>query len=90
VTSRDGGGAPDTGVAEHAPPGPPSGSRVAFPRPSIGPLVQVGWRLLMALPALAVTVLLDHDDPETARLRSTDRLITICRAADGPAAAPLG
>jgi voltage-gated potassium channel len=34
--------------------------------------------------------LLDHDDPDVAPLRATDRLITIRRATDGPAAAPLG
>ncbi|WP_327289864.1 potassium channel family protein [Streptomyces sp. NBC_01198] len=34
--------------------------------------------------------LLDHDDPEAAPLRATDRLITIRRATDDPAAAPLG
>jgi voltage-gated potassium channel len=34
--------------------------------------------------------LLDHDDPEANPLRATDRLITICRASDGPAAAQLG
>ncbi|WUH92144.1 potassium channel family protein [Streptomyces sp. NBC_00433] len=34
--------------------------------------------------------LLDHDDPEAAPLRATDRLIAIRRATEGPTAAPLG
>ncbi|UWE07337.1 potassium channel family protein [Actinacidiphila bryophytorum] len=34
--------------------------------------------------------MLDHDDPEAAPLRAGDRLITIRRSSDGPAAAPQG
>lgn len=57
-----GGDPADPGAAEDLLPPAPGGSRVAFPRPAIGPLVQVARRLVLAVLVLVVTVVIVYTD----------------------------
>ncbi|MFG1805482.1 potassium channel family protein [Streptomyces sp. NPDC049040] len=62
MTPSDGDEPPDTDASDDLPPPDPKAYKVAFPRPSTGPLLQVTRRLVLAVLVLAITVLIVYAD----------------------------